>query len=85
MACNWGSNDNLSRKLTTKLSCFGANIFLAKRTAEVLVKIGITVPVTIQKGCFSRALRCCAGFAKQQNSKAFYLLGVKGHNAALTI
>ncbi|WP_300480579.1 hypothetical protein [Shewanella sp.] len=47
MACHWGSNDNLSRKLTTKLSCFGANIFLAKRTAEVLVRIGIVATVTV--------------------------------------
>ncbi len=33
-------------ELTIKLSCFGANIFLAKRTAEGLMRIGIVAPVT---------------------------------------
>ncbi|ABN61327.1 hypothetical protein [Shewanella baltica] len=33
-------------QLTTKLSCFGANIFLVKRTAEGLMRIGIVAPVT---------------------------------------
>nr|WP_283107575.1 hypothetical protein [Shewanella hafniensis] len=33
-------------QLTTKLSCFRANIFLVKRTAEGLMRIGIVAPVT---------------------------------------
>ncbi|MCS6134188.1 hypothetical protein G3496_04505 [Shewanella baltica] len=40
---------------------------MPKFVIKNLPDIGITVPVTIQKGCFSRALRCCAGLAKQQS------------------
>ena len=47
MASHWGNNDNSCCTTDDKVILLWGNSFLAKRAAEVLIKIGIVATVTV--------------------------------------